>query len=227
MSENKSSGTVDIHGRTYKTVALRVEEFRRDHPLWTIETTILEHLTGNGVVVMRASIANDEGRVLATGHASERKDSSQINRTSALENCETSAIGRALAAMGYGGSEFASADEVANAIHQQNNPPPPQRAVAPSTNGDKKPPTRGSTQTPAVAQVLGAAVRRWSGCSADQVGVNAARVAKAAGIDLSTRQGASVTQKLTDEEMKALTETIGQNIADGLVFSECFPPENQ
>jgi hypothetical protein len=39
-----------------------------------------------------------------------------------VENCETSSIGRALACLGLAGSEFASANEVVNAIHQQNNP---------------------------------------------------------------------------------------------------------
>ena len=55
-----------------------------------------------------------------TGHAEETIGSSQINKTSALENCETSAIGRALAMMGIGVDEsIASADEVANAVFQQ------------------------------------------------------------------------------------------------------------
>ena len=44
---------------------------------------------------------------------------SKINATSALENAETSAIGRRLSALGFGGTEYASADEVANAIQQQ------------------------------------------------------------------------------------------------------------
>ena len=55
--------------------------------------------------------------IVATGHAEEYRDSSKINKTSALENAETSAIGRALASFGLGGTEFASADEVARAIN--------------------------------------------------------------------------------------------------------------
>ena len=58
-----------------------------------------------------------------TGHAVEVYNSSMINKTSALENCETSSIGRALASAGFGGSEFASADEVSNAISQQKSMP--------------------------------------------------------------------------------------------------------
>jgi hypothetical protein len=73
--------------------------------------------------------------VIATGLAEEKRTSSQINRTSALENCETSAIGRALAAFGLGGSEYASANEVQNAIHQQSRPkiPTPSRMPKMST----------------------------------------------------------------------------------------------
>ena len=62
------------------------------------------------------------GESTYTGHAVEVYNSSMINKTSALENCETSAIGRALASAGLGGTEFASADEVTNAIAQQNKP---------------------------------------------------------------------------------------------------------
>ena len=69
---------------------------------------------------MKASISNEQGRLLATGFAEEVRAASKINRTSALENAETSAVGRALAALGLAGTEYASADEVANAITQQN-----------------------------------------------------------------------------------------------------------
>ena len=75
-------------------------------------------------VIIHAAIIKD-GVTIATGLAVEVRGSSQINKTSALENCETSAIGRALAAFGLGGSEYASANEVENAIHQQHTPKPP------------------------------------------------------------------------------------------------------
>jgi hypothetical protein len=116
-------GVVTIHGREYKTVALRVSEFRDECPIedgWAIRTDL--ESAGDPVIVRAAIVSPDAGEV-AVGYAEERRDSSQINRTSALENCETSAIGRALAAAGYGGSEYASANEVENAIHQQKAPP--------------------------------------------------------------------------------------------------------
>ena len=116
-SKQLKPGEVDIKGKTYLTVALRVANFRAEHPDWGIVTHI--HAVDDAVVIMQASIYNAEGRVIGTGYAEEHRASSQINRTSALENCETSAIGRALAACGYGGTEYASANEVENAIHQQ------------------------------------------------------------------------------------------------------------
>ena len=112
-----NTGIVNIRGKEYQTVALRVQKFREAHPDWAIVTVIVSR--DDTAVVMLASILNAEGRIIATGHAEENRKSSQINQTSALENCETSAIGRALAAAGFGGTEFASANEVQNAIHQQ------------------------------------------------------------------------------------------------------------
>jgi hypothetical protein len=112
-----NSGVVNIHGKQYETVALRVRKFRDKYPHWRLLTEIQHR--DEECVVMVARIANEQGEVLATGHSEEYRHTSQINKTSALENAETSAIGRALAALGLGGTEFATADEVANAIKQQ------------------------------------------------------------------------------------------------------------
>ena len=114
----KDTGVVNIHGKEYKTVAKRVDEFRSAHKTdLSIITSLVDR--DENTVVMKAEILDKDGRVIATGYAEEHRTASQINRTSALENCETSAIGRALANFGLGGGEYASADEVANAISQQ------------------------------------------------------------------------------------------------------------
>src|SRR6478736_3246605 len=114
MSEKKDSGIVNIHGKQYQTVALRVSNFREAHQDFALQTEIVTR--DEDCVVMKATILNAEGRVIATGHSEEYRGASTINKTSALENAETSAIGRALAAFGMGGTEFASAEEVAHAI---------------------------------------------------------------------------------------------------------------
>jgi hypothetical protein len=112
-----NTGVVNIRGKEYQTVALRVQKFREAHPDWSLTSEVL--FRDEDCVVMKSIIADETGRILATGHAEEYRKSSQINGTSALENAETSAHGRSLAALGIGGTEFASANEVQNAIHQQ------------------------------------------------------------------------------------------------------------
>lgn len=107
---------VNIKGKEYLTVAERINDFRSKLPDWSIETDIISNAD---VVIIKAFVKNNEGRTIGTGYAEEVRGSSMINKTSALENCETSAIGRALAACGYGGDQYASANEVSNAIIQQ------------------------------------------------------------------------------------------------------------
>jgi hypothetical protein len=108
--------TVKIHGKDYKTVAERISEFRCNSAwnLYAISTEIIE-INENHCIV-KATISDNNGNKISDGHALEFRDGSFINKTSYLENCETSAIGRALAFFGLSGDEIASADEVANAI---------------------------------------------------------------------------------------------------------------
>ena len=124
-------GQVLIRDKIYDTVALRVQRFREKHPIWSLTTEALK--IDVEVVVVKASILDESGRVIATGHAEEYRGSNPINKTSALENAETSAIGRALAAFGLGGTEFATADEVAHAI--TNKAPAPAKGVIKPTDG--------------------------------------------------------------------------------------------
>ena len=124
---SSNTGIVNIRGKEYQTVALRVQKFREAHPTWALTSEVL--FRDADCVVMKSIIADETGRVLATGHAEEYRKSRQINGTSALENAETSAHGRALAALGIGGTEFASANEVQNAIHQQAEKPHPRRGA--------------------------------------------------------------------------------------------------
>lgn len=118
-----TDGIVKIHGKEYRTVAYRVNEFRLLYGIdsgYGIETVLVHH--DSDKVIMKAIITAPGGGPVATGYAEEVRSASKINKTSALENAETSAIGRALAAAGLAGTEYASADEVAAAIAQQNQP---------------------------------------------------------------------------------------------------------
>tara|TARA_R100001594_G_scaffold137851_1_gene181137 strand:+ start:283 stop:903 length:621 start_codon:yes stop_codon:yes gene_type:complete len=108
---------VKIHGKEYKTVAERVTELHKDNKnkSLSIETELVSW--SDGVVIFKSTVTTGSG--VFTGYAYEKENASQINKTSALENCETSSIGRAIAAAGYSGTEYASANEVQNAIEQQ------------------------------------------------------------------------------------------------------------
>lgn len=108
--------SVKIHGKEYTTVAERIANFKDEKPDWSITSEILQN---GDYVIVKATICDESGRVVSTGHAEEVRGSTKINQTSALENCETSAWGRALAACNYGGEQVASANEVSQAVIQQ------------------------------------------------------------------------------------------------------------
>tara|TARA_S200002703_G_scaffold88945_1_gene76813 strand:- start:5643 stop:6218 length:576 start_codon:yes stop_codon:yes gene_type:complete len=110
-------GTVAIHGKNYSTVATRVAVARRNLGTHlSIQTSIIDK--DADTVTVKAKVFID-GRLIATGIAEENRKASRINQTSAVENCETSAIGRALAFSGLQDNNIASAEEVSAAIEQQ------------------------------------------------------------------------------------------------------------
>mgnify|MGYP003666985945 FL=1 len=109
---------VNIHGKEYRTVAERIVLLHEKLEGYCSVTTEIVSIDDDKVI-MKSTITH--GELIWTGHALEVFGSSMINKTSALENAETSSLGRALAFAGLGGEEIASADEVANAIAQQNN----------------------------------------------------------------------------------------------------------
>lgn len=105
----------------YVEVNQRIKAFRRLYPTGVIETEMLSN--ENGVCIFRAYIKDDEDNLLATGTAYEKEDSTFINKTSYIENCETSAVGRALGMLALGiDTSIASAEEVQNATANQEVP---------------------------------------------------------------------------------------------------------
>lgn len=114
----------------YVEVNQRIKAFRQVYPTGTISTEILN--LENGVVMMKATVLDDDGKTLATGLAYEKESSSFINKTSFIENCETSAIGRALGFCGFGiDSSVASAEEVEDAMLNQGNQGSNERKASP------------------------------------------------------------------------------------------------
>lgn len=113
---NRQLEPTDIKGKPYVSVNQRIKGFRMVYPDGFIETQILSN--EGGVCIIRAECGYyvDGRRVLGTGTAYEKEGSSFINSSSYIENCETSAIGRALGMAGFGiETNVASADEVQNA----------------------------------------------------------------------------------------------------------------
>ena len=124
---NAKIKTTNIKGKQYAEVHERIKHFRGEpnYASLGINTEVLEWDKDKEEIIIRATIYDtnrDIGRILASGIAHERRDDKQsfVNKTSYVENAETSAIGRALACMGIGIEDaYASAFEVANAIAQQ------------------------------------------------------------------------------------------------------------
>lgn len=115
---NKTLSTMDIKGKSYVLVNERVRAFRMLYPNGIITTEIVS--LADGVVVMKATVSDDTGCLLSTGYAYEKESSSYINKTSYIENCETSAVGRALGFLGIGiDTSIASYEEVQNAVNNQ------------------------------------------------------------------------------------------------------------
>lgn len=115
--------SIDIKGRLYTTVDSRIEFFREKYPNWTLETNFPILDLERGFCVCRVVIKDENGRIIADGFAHEwqSKPGSLVNKTSYIENAQTSAVGRALGFIGIGinGMGIATAEEVDLAIQHQ------------------------------------------------------------------------------------------------------------
>lgn len=105
-------------GKEYAEVPQRVAAFRKLYPKGSLTSELIAY--ENGVFIVKATACDENGSILGTGLAYEKEGSNFINKTSALENAETSSWGRCLAACGIiGGNSICSAEEVLNAKTQQ------------------------------------------------------------------------------------------------------------
>jgi hypothetical protein len=97
----------------YVPVNLRLAHFYTQHSAGRVQTSIVEHDRESGFIIVRAEIYRDTSDTLpaSTGHAFEQRSAGHVNKTSYIENCETSAVGRALALLGYGITKAISSRE--------------------------------------------------------------------------------------------------------------------
>lgn len=125
--------TVNISGKEYVTVNERLKYFREKYPDHSLVTDLVDVNADHALV--KASIVDPAGRILAQGTAYETAGSSFINKTSHVENAETSAWGRALGNFGIGiDASVATADEVANAVANQERPPRVRKPIVEATD---------------------------------------------------------------------------------------------
>lgn len=108
---NRTHGVTQRGGKKYTEVFIRVEALRRTFGTSLGIETEIRVDDGNRVVI-QAYIKNDKGMTIGSGIAEEIRGSSNVNKTSAMENAETSAVGRALASLGLHGGQYASAFEL-------------------------------------------------------------------------------------------------------------------
>jgi len=111
--------------RDYVPVSERIEQFYAKFPDGRIITSIVEHDAENGFIVMRASVYSDRGDVnpVSTGHAFDDRSDGYVNKSSYIENCETSCVGRALALLGFEIKRgIASREEMEKASRFQDSP---------------------------------------------------------------------------------------------------------
>jgi hypothetical protein len=112
--------TTNIKGKQYVEVNERIKYFRQapEYKGFSLSSELVHF--DNDSCIVKAYVMNPEGNVVATGFAQEDRASSYINKTSYIENCETSAWGRCLANLGIGiETSIASSEEVAMAIAKQ------------------------------------------------------------------------------------------------------------
>lgn len=141
---NRTHGVVQRGGKKYTEVFVRVEAFRK--AFGTSLGINTEILVDDGTrVVIKATVTNETGMIIGSGFAEEIRGQGNVNKTSALENGETSAIGRALASLGLHGGAYASINELdaVNRKQQAMEQPAPQPAPAapqapPASNGPQK-----------------------------------------------------------------------------------------
>lgn len=139
---NIGLNSIDLKNKAYVLVPERVKAFRKLFPEGFITTDIIS--LENGVCVMKTEVGYyDEDRrvVLGTGMAYEKESSGFVNKTSYIENCETSAVGRALGflALGIDGGGICSAEELVNALNAQKSMEQAHTAEQPKKKINEKP----------------------------------------------------------------------------------------
>lgn len=216
---NKQLRFTNIKGKEYAEVNQRILAFWSLFPTGRIITK-KTHDDGNRCEFECYVYREEEDeKPTTTGHAYEVKQGN-VNSTSYVENCETSAIGRALGLLGIGATTaIASADEVLNAMAQQEaiqgQPKPQQQPQRTQQPQQKKQPAKSKAAAPdekkkAVAKVADLKQKVILGGTSEE-GINSWYVSKFGNVGM---------MRLTDAQLKELTEYLEQLINDQQTLKE-------
>lgn len=147
---HKTHAIAQRGGKKYTQVVHRMEAFRTIFGTSCgVDSEVI--LDDGQRVVVKCVITDENGRVIGSGMAEEIRGQGNVNKTSALENCETSAIGRALASLGLAGGEYASANEL-DAVERKSTAIQHSQATAPLSTPKDDVKTAESPPSPAVEQ---------------------------------------------------------------------------
>lgn len=193
MSNNVPRQNAKFNLDEYITVSERVERFYEKYPDGRIVTNVIELNHETGFVLMQAMVyrASTDTQPSATGHASEIRGDSYINKNSFVENCETGSVGRALALLGFEVKRgIASREELEKtsrmspekAARATNAPPPATSAPPPAdSNATVPPPAANAASTAAGNSIAERSVNNLDAeilQSAGALGYDAAKVRK-------------------------------------------------
>lgn len=224
----KDRKTGQIKSKEYSEVNQRIKAFRMLYPEGYIDTEIIERDLTNGFVLMKATVGyydeSGANRILGVGTSFEWKNdpNSMVNKTSYIENCETSAVGRALGMCGIGiDVSLASAEEVKTAIqHQQNGEEAPQ--PDPASKPKKAPASPTNEDKPIICQRCGKPIQGFNGNTPKQV----ATATKKAFKKVMCMDCGNLTKKEQEEAKKKAESVDVTQLAEDAALQLPFPIED-
>lgn len=225
---NATIKTTNIKGKDYAEVNQRIKAFRMLYPDGFIKTKIIDLDMTAGIILMTAQVGyyleNGCEIILGEGSSFEWKNDpkSMVNKTSYVENCETSAVGRALGMLGLGiDVALSSAEEVKTAIqHQQNGEEAPQ--PAPASKPKKAPASPTNEDTPIICQRCGKPIQGFDGNTPKQVAVATKKAFK----KVMCMDCGNLTKKEQEEAKKKAESVDVTQLAEDAAMQLPFPIED-
>lgn len=178
----------------YVPVAERLVLFREEHPDWALLAEV--QVDDGDKVRMIAWVIDDAGRKIACGHAEEDRRHGPVNRTSAVENCETSAWGRALANLGYEVKRGIASREEIDKVSRARVRPQKKTSGKEDSSKDNEPAPGNSGPVLKPWQAIGSVAQRFGISDEDRRAVMVAVSGKEHSRDLTDKEVGDVMRQL-------------------------------